>query len=68
MCKRAEVQESGTKQDYVFSLADLYVLSKMLLFIIIIIGERARLYQGCTNLSWCGICYSYTMGTRGISE
>ena len=35
-------------------------------------AKRARHYQGCTNSSWCGtyiytyICYSYTMGTRGI--
>ena len=21
-----------------------------------LVGERARLYQGCTNSSWCGIC------------
>ena len=32
--------------------------------ITIIIGERARHYQGCTNLSWCGICVHICMEVR----
>ena len=43
------------------------VLVCMYIFVVMIIGERAkraRHYQGCTNLSWCGICVYTCMEVR----